>query len=176
MSNNSQQAHEEVEIKFQYQQIQSFEEKQSILGFCCINSCNFSSLLCKSIQWQPWPPRQASTAPSPARQTKNQVIQFIKGTNKVNCPKNRVEKVSYNANIIKVGFMKEKSKALVYKSSLQFKNLIGTQRIKVEQSEGRVGERKQNRSKEFQFWRCGTLGERRSAYKWRSALGCPPQC
>ena len=28
----------------------------------------------------------------PYKENKNQVIQFIKGTNKVNCPKNRVER------------------------------------------------------------------------------------
>jgi len=133
MSNNIQQAHEEVPVSIDFiikgsemyfSSKLCFEEKQSILGFCCINSCNFSSLVCKSLQWQPWSPCQASDAPSPTRQTKNQVIQFIKSTNKVNCPKNRVKKVSHIANIIKVGFMKEKSKALVCKSSLQFKSSL----------------------------------------------------
>jgi len=43
------------------------------------------------------------------------MCKFIKNTNKVNCPKNRVEKVSHIANIIKVGLINHKSKALAYK-------------------------------------------------------------
>ena len=49
----------------------------------------------------------------PCKANKNQVIQLIRGKMKQTA-QNRVERVSHNANIIKVGFMSGKLKALVY--------------------------------------------------------------
>jgi len=70
-----------------------FEEKQSILDFYCIYWCNFNSLICKK-NFSGNPSHHAKLQllhPLQGKQ-KNQVIQFIKGTNKVKYSKNRVEK------------------------------------------------------------------------------------
>ena len=58
-----------------------FSWKTEYFKFYCINSCNFISFICKSLNLQPWSLSLASVAPIPYKENKPQVVQFITSSN-----------------------------------------------------------------------------------------------